>query len=698
MRSGGRAALLGFVTAALVGLSGSEQPGVGPASRDTVTFVRDVAPILRRRCASCHRPGGPAPFSLLTYQEARDRAALIAAAARSRRMPPWLPSAGRGEFQGERRLTDSEIRSLVQWAEQGALPGDLNSYPPAPDQSGGWHLGEPDLVVTMPEAYTLPARGAEVFRNFVLPAAVPRIRWVEAVELDPGSPRVVHHAMLMVDRTPASRQLDARDPEPGFVGMHGIGNAQMPSGFFLGWTPGRVPSREPAGLAWRLEPASDLVLQLHLRPDTAPASIVARVALYFADAPTSAITTALRLGSQTIDIPPGTRHYTIRDSYVLPVDVEVLGVYPHAHYLAREMTAVATRPGGAAEWLLHIAEWDFNWQDAYRYARPIPLPRGTTIAMEYGYDNSAGNPHNPSRPPGRVVYGPRSVDEMADLWLQVALHDSADLAVLRRDFEDRERRVHIAGLRQHLRLHPEDAAGRLRLGNALLADGRPAEAALEYRSVLAADPDDGNAHFSLAQAFQALGRPDQAIAHYSEALRLIPEHVEAHTNMGNALFALNRAPEAVESYRRALALEPDRAGPHNNLGVALLAAGRGREGLEHLREAARLAPGWAAPVAALAWALATHPDDRIRAPAEAIGLAERAVVLTERRDARVLSTLAAALAAQGAFARAVPVAEEALAMAEAQDAPALAMEVRQLLALYRRGVAYRVPREPAPRR
>ena len=226
-----RAILPSAVALVVVSWAGYRHSGSADAylstSQGSLTFNEDIAPILFEHCAACHRPGGSAPFSLLTYRDVKNRARLIAAAIVTRQMPPWLPEPGRGEFANERRLSREQIEMFQQWVEDGLREGDPLDLPPAPAWPEGWHLGEPDLVVRMPQPYTLPADGSEVFRNFVIPISISGTRYVEAVELHPGNPRVVHHAMIMVDPTPASRRLDEQDPEPGYEGMH-AGDAQIP--------------------------------------------------------------------------------------------------------------------------------------------------------------------------------------------------------------------------------------------------------------------------------------------------------------------------------------------------------------------------------------------------------------------------------------------------------------------------------------
>jgi hypothetical protein len=251
------------------------------------------------------------------------------------------------------------------------------------------------------------------------------------MELRPANPRILRHAVVGVDRSARARTLDARDPEPGYPGMR-FDLMTDPSHGLDVWVPGASPWVEPDGMAWRLDPGSDLVLQLQLRPGGERESIQPSIALYFASAPPVRDPVIITLESTTIDIPAGSRRHAVIEEHVLPADVQLLSVYPHAHNLARELRATATLPDGTTKQLLRIGAWDLHWAERYRYRTPIDLPRGTTIRMEFVYDNSESNPLNPSYPPRRVRRGPELTDEMAVLWLQVVPR-TADGAALLKD-------------------------------------------------------------------------------------------------------------------------------------------------------------------------------------------------------------------------------------------------------------------------
>src|SRR5262245_34099524 len=379
--------------AALFCAACSEAPAPGHSAR--ATFNTDLAPFFWKQCGTCHRPEGSAPFSLLTYDDVRSRARLISTVLNNRTMPPWLPETGHGNFAGERRVTSEELEQFERWVTNGAPRGEDSALPSQPAWPGEWPLGQPDLVLDLPDAFELSASGPDVFRNFVIPIQLTTTRFVRGVDVRPGSRTAVHHATILIDTSRESRRLDEADAAPGYEGMLPE-TAHNPESHAVGWTPGKSATFEPAGVAWRLEPGSDLVLEMHMIPTGKPEAVRPRVGLYFTDAPPTRVSLDFKLGSKTIDIPAGAADYAIEDQYTLPVDVDLLSIYPHAHYRAKDMKAFATLPGGKVVELLWIKRWDFKWQDQYRYAQPIALPQGTTIAMRYSYDNSAGNARNPN--------------------------------------------------------------------------------------------------------------------------------------------------------------------------------------------------------------------------------------------------------------------------------------------------------------
>jgi lipoprotein NlpI len=651
------------------------------------TFTKDVAPIVFTHCAQCHHPGGSAPFSLLTYSSARQHATQMALLTKSRLMPPWKAEPGDERFVGLDPLSDEQIAVIQKWVAAGAPEGDRRDLPPVPRWTEGWQLGKPDLVVTLPQPYVLRADGSDVSRVFVLPLPVTRLRYVRGIEFRSGNARI-HHANIRIDSTPASRRLEEQDPSPGYDGLI-LRSAVYPDGHFLGWTPGQAAPLLPKGLAWSLAPNSDLVVQLHMVPSGKPEVIHPSIALYFTDDPPEQTPVMMRLSNQNIDIPAGEKRYTITDSFVLPVDVEVHAVQPHAHYLAREVTGIATLPDGTTKPLIAIKDWDLRWQHVYRYVNPFPLPKGTTLTMRYTYDNSSGNPRNPTQPPARVLWGQQSREEMGDFWIQVITRHPRDREPLDATFRAKWMATDAVGFEALIRRDPSDAQLRDDIGVLYMELNRPVDAVPHFEASLKLKPGFAPAHFNVGTALAAAGRLDEAIVQYQEALRLRPDYARAHNNLGTALLQRGRPKEAYERFLEAVRVDPSLDEAHVNVGLMARAMGDFSAAIAQFRQAVQLSPNWVTAVAGLASLLAVAPDPALRNPTEAIRLSEHAAELTGRRDANALDVVAVAYAAAGQFDRAVAISQEALDL----NPPApLAALIRQHQELYKQRRAYVSPK------
>ena len=420
MRS--RLVVLSLFAAALLAIAASRSGAPLQAQANRVTFTETIAPIVYDNCVSCHRPGEAAPFSLISYDDVRNRAALIAKVTASRYMPPWQATHGFGDFADERRLTDQQIQAIAAWVQQGTPQGDPARMPSLPKFTDGWRLGTPDLILQMPAAFDVPASGPDLFRNFVVPSGLTEDKWVRAVEFRPSARAVVHHALFAYVRGGAYATLDGADGKPGFRGLSPIGAnpAISPAGALGGWAVGATPRFLPEGQALPMGRGSDFIIQMHFHPTGKVERERATVGIYFADRAPERRLREIQLpglfGIGTgLEIPPGEKQYVIQSSATMPVDVRVYTANPHAHYLGKEIKADATLPDGTRRPLLWIQDWDFNWQDGYTYKEPVVLPRGTRVDVRITYDNSADNPRNPSNPPTRVWWGEQSTDEMGSV-------------------------------------------------------------------------------------------------------------------------------------------------------------------------------------------------------------------------------------------------------------------------------------------
>lgn len=532
-------------------------PSVAIDPSRPVTFSKDIAPILYGQCAPCHHPGDAAPFSFLGFADAQKRAKQIAEVTRRRLMPPWLPAPGYNEFVGQRYLSEKEIALIQRWAEQGAPEGNPAETPPSPVfPESSWKLGKPDLVIQLSQPYTLAADGKDVYRNFVIPVPTSSRRYVRAVELNPGNAKAVHHAFMLLDPTRDSRRRDAKDAELGFPGLHTPPSAQAPAGHFLSWQPGKLATSDADEFAWALEPDTDFILQMHLRPTGKPEQVQPSVAFFFSEQQPTRAPIKFGLWTHGIDIPAGATNHVIHESYTLPAPVEVMRVLPHTHYLGKELRAWATLPDGTQQWLLNIPAWDFNWQGDYAYQKPVALPKGATIHMSYAFDNSTNNPVNPSHPPRAVRYGVNSEDEMAELWLQVLTRNSNDTALIEKDYQPRVFRGTISYNTYLLGQDPDNAKAHSEIGKAYLFLSQLDDSARFLRRAVELKPDEDESHYFLGLLWRVSGRLADAQKEFETTVRLNPNHQKAHGNLGLVHLQEGRIPEAEVHLRAALLINP----------------------------------------------------------------------------------------------------------------------------------------------
>jgi hypothetical protein len=392
------------VLAAWTGLAGADSP----------TFTKDVAPILWKNCAGCHHPGHVAPFSLLSYKDAARRAKFLADVTASRRMPPWRAAPDWGlHFVNERRMSDADIKTLAQWAADGAPEGNPKDL-------------TPDLVVKMPQPFTVPASGPDVYRCFIIPLPVDEDKTVSAVEFRPGNKRLIHHAGFHLDNKGQARKRDREDGKPGYTSIGSPGFS--PTGSLGGWGLAGYPRFLPPSTGMPLAKGSDLVLQIHYHPSGKEEEDQSEVGIYFSKTPATRFVTRVGARQTKLLIPAGDkRHRIAAESAPLPVDVELWMVSNHMHNLGREVRSWAELPDGKTQPFVWIKDWDFHWAERYELATPLKLPKGTIIKVEGYYDNSADNPRNPNSPPKDVGYGNNLSDEMLGCSLQVIVPSVADL-------------------------------------------------------------------------------------------------------------------------------------------------------------------------------------------------------------------------------------------------------------------------------
>jgi peroxiredoxin len=407
------------------------------AKTGTVTYHRDVLPILQNRCQQCHRPGEVGPFSLMTYKQAVNWADDIKTYTRKRVMPPWKAVEGPA-FHNDRRMSAQEINTLAAWVDGGTPAGDPKDAPPPRKFPEGWQLGTPDLILTAEEDFTLGPTGRDLFRCFVLPTNLTEDTYVAAVECRPSNPRVVHHTLLFIDTTGSGRKLDKAakvkkpqgdqhpsestlDGGPGYTVTMGVGF--IPQGGLGGWAPGQMPRFLPENSGFFLPKGSDVVMQVHFHRNGRIEKDRTQIGLYFAkhkvERPWRGSQIAGRAGPLRLffAIPADAEHHLVKGDLWATGDFTLHTIMPHMHMVGKEIKVTMTPPEGPSQTLIAIKEWDYNWQETYILKEPIHVKAGTNFHVDAYYDNSSKNANNPFNPPRRITFGEQTFNEMCFVFL-----------------------------------------------------------------------------------------------------------------------------------------------------------------------------------------------------------------------------------------------------------------------------------------
>jgi hypothetical protein len=511
------------------------------AGATQLTYSHDIAPIINTNCTACHYALGAAPFPLISFEDVRKHARQIADVTRTRYMPPWLPQSGYGDFANQQRLSDAQIQIIARWVAEGAPSGDLaqESKPASLDTT--WALGKPDAVIQAEHPFKVPAEGTDVFWNFIVVPHFKESHYVRAIEIRPQNARLIHHANVIVDRMGS-----ITEPFPG-MDVTVPRNPLDLDGHFLFFKPGAANFSEPDGFAWRIDPSTTLILNTHLQPSGKPEVEQPTIALYFTEKPPIHFPYLLQLeNDEALNIPAGARDFVVSDDFKLPIDTEVLAIYPHAHYLGKLLEAYATLPGGSREWLIRIPGWNPNWQAVYRYRVPLKLPAGSVISMRYHYDNSAQNPRNPNSPPKRVRSGNQATDEMAHLWLQIMPASPGE-----------NRRVYAeAWARHELDKNRDNYAADITIGSLALARFNALDAVDPLRNAVRINPLDAFAHNLYGSALFATGRNTEASRQFEDALHLKPDFLNARFNLAHVQAKAGQRGEAIQNLLEILKIRP----------------------------------------------------------------------------------------------------------------------------------------------
>ena len=410
---------------ALLAVPASAQDEYEPLPNGTINFAEHIASIVFRKCGRCHGENPSAPFSLTDYRSLRERGRVIGIVTNNGSMPPALAEPGYGDLANSGRLSAREIGLIDQWIKEGSPEGDPAAIPPFPQPTGEWKLGKPDLVLNA-GSFTVPADAYLLTRNFVLPLDLESPRWLKAIALHRHSPAYLR-VLLFVDAE--GRTANAAADDANAVAVDRAELRFSPDPAFGAQIMMTRPWELPDGTAQLLVPGTSLVLQTHFQATGVEEEIEPEVGLYFTEEPTKKLVT-LSLGTKDLDLPAGEAAFHVRSSFTLPVALSAVGILPNTHLIGSELKAWATLPDGTEEGLVWIKDWDFNYQKQYWFNASLALPAGTTIEMDFKYDNSADNFNNPNYPPEDVAWGLGMDAEVAGLNVQVVVESDDDLAKL----------------------------------------------------------------------------------------------------------------------------------------------------------------------------------------------------------------------------------------------------------------------------
>jgi peroxiredoxin len=365
-----------------------------PKVQTTVTYARDVSRILQNRCQECHRPGQIGPMPLLTYDDAAGWSAMIREVVRDKRMPPWHADPKYGHFTNDRSLTKAEHDTLLAWIDQGCPRGEDKDLPAPRTWPEGWSIGKPDMVITMPNTYKVPAKapkGGIPYQHFMVKTKFDKDLFVQAIECKPGAPEVVHHIVLYA----------IIEGQPGFDGLSPLAT----------WVPGDRGMRYAPGTARKIPKGTTLVFQMHYTPNGFAQEDRSSVGLILAKEPPATIIQSRIVFNQQLAIPPGAANHKVTGITTFPKDIDVYSLMPHMHLRGKSFDYTAIYPDGKRELLLSVPRYDFAWQTTYVLAKPVRLPAGTKLECVGHFDNSRDNPNNPD-PTETVRWGLQTWQEM----------------------------------------------------------------------------------------------------------------------------------------------------------------------------------------------------------------------------------------------------------------------------------------------
>jgi hypothetical protein len=376
-------------------------------SASTPTFSKDIAPILYKNCASCHRPGDIAPMSLLRYEEARPWAKSIREQVITGQMPPWHATEPHGTFLNDRRLSDQEKDLLVRWVDGGAPQGNTKETPPVPKFIEGWEIGTPDVVLSMTNEYTVPTDGTIEYQYFQVPTNFKEDKWIQSIEIKPGARSVVHHVLVFC-REPGNskRSLPFKQIVPNFPHQDG-----GPGTLIATTAPGTNAMIYRPGSALHVKAGSVLLFQMHYTTNGTAAKDKTSVGMIFSKQPPQEEIVTHAFMNPTFAIPPGASNHRVDSTIEFTQDAHILGMIPHTHLRGKSWAYRLVYPDGRAEAVLTVPKYDFNWQTYYMFVKPLAAPKGSRLEAIAHYDNSTSNSYNPD-PKATVRWGDQTWEEM----------------------------------------------------------------------------------------------------------------------------------------------------------------------------------------------------------------------------------------------------------------------------------------------
>ena len=452
------AALLALVCVVISPTSSASGPG-----KKEVTFTKDVAPILFKNCAECHKPNDIAPMSLMSYKEVRPWARSIKEKVVSREMPPWSPDPHYGQFTNDKRLADKDVETIVAWVDGGAKEGNPKDLPPAPEfTKGGWTIGKPDAVLEMAETYTIQPGAPDNYINFFIPTNFKEDRWVQAAEILPGNRRFVHHVIafiqppeMMAKRAAAAKaaggKVGARSADGKLMYLDGTlrrvkmdapvvddacsqaapGGRRIGGGegdnegmLLAGYAPGLEATVYQPGIAKRLPAGSTIMFQIHyssfLGGLEKPEIDKTKIGMIFAKEPPDKMVMTYAAANILFKIPAGAGNHEVTACQTVPADIQVVDYMPHMHLRGKDMKYEIVYPDGKRETLLWVPKFNFNWQLMYYLKQPLSVPKGSKLIVTAHFDNSKANKYNPD-PTKDVRWGDPTYDEMMIGWLDIMM-------------------------------------------------------------------------------------------------------------------------------------------------------------------------------------------------------------------------------------------------------------------------------------